>query len=258
MSITQNLSTSLSGKHLLFSLLILFFSNLASADSLLVWLAEERSGVREIANSSHPLVGELRNQVESPISLLTPLLDLADQQMIDVNVLWQGDQEAIMNGSARYNPDIVVVGRVDVGGTEPLTEWLMWLSGERTSLSTQGDWALQVSELLAYVDQQIPESGSSATASSSQASPLAIVPSVALPGYQVTIYGLAQPQDYLQASSELRDMLGGSLIRPVSFNAGILRLNIQYDGAISGLQGEINRHLRFNERPEKQLEFSWN
>ncbi|MCD8514205.1 MAG: DUF2066 domain-containing protein [Nitrincola sp.] len=56
------------------------------ADTVLVWLAEERAGVREVAPQSHPIIRELRAQVESPISVLIPLMDLTDQLFIDADI----------------------------------------------------------------------------------------------------------------------------------------------------------------------------
>lgn len=249
---SQNTITPLSGKSVLLSLFIVFFSSTLYADTLLMWSVEERAGSRDLASASHPLVTELRSQMSESLSLLTPLMDLIDQQAVDATTLWRGDQEIILDASSRYSPDHILVARIDEDGFEPLTEWLIWLSGERLALSTQGDWSKQAGELLAFVlDHAVQQPDITPE-------PLTLSPTLIVPGFSLTLYQLHQPADFLEATDALRKMFGQSAIRVVSFNAGILRVSIQYEGAQSGLQRELQSHPRFNEMPDGQLEFSWN
>lgn len=245
----------LNRKSILTLLLMLLPCHAVVADTLLVWMAEERAGVRDVAPAAHPLASELRRQVASPVSVLSPLMDLTDQQAITADRLWQGDAQAVLAASARYAPDYIVLARMDAQGAEPFTEWLIWHQGNRQSLSTQGDWPVQAERLLAFVSEL---SDRVAAEPDQLTAPLALAPVMAPSGYLLTLYRLDQPADFLDAMAQLRELFGSQSIRPVSFNAGTLRVSIDYEGAISGLRGELQRHPRFNALPDGQLEFFWN
>ncbi|WP_417582823.1 DUF2066 domain-containing protein [Nitrincola sp.] len=255
---TKHKSSRLKWKQTLAILLLLLPLKGIAAESMLVWLAEEQAGVRDFATTSHPLIRGLRTSAPSSLAVLSPLMDLADQQSLSVDALWRGADEAVLSASMRYAADTVVVGRVDAGGTEPFTEWVVWQDGERQLLSTQGDWQVQVDELLASL------SASSTSAPSVAADPNAIVAPLSLPGqmtppgYLVTVYRLNQAGDYLQVMDLFTERLGAQAVIPVSFNAGTLRVSIDYEGAVSALQRDLLRGSQLTELPDGQLEFVWN
>lgn len=244
----------------IFVALFLILSSLpAMADTVLVWLAEERAGVREVAPQSHPIIRELRAQVESPISVLIPLMDLTDQLFIDADILWRGDQEAILNASARYSSSRILVGRV-IEGVRPVTEWILWTSGDRSTLTTQGDWSEQVNQLFAALnptlglDQLLGE-----PIQQRDAEPINLAPLPGIQGYHVTIFDLIMPTDFLDATSILREMFGQNSVRMISFNSGILQVSIDFEGSANALQRELAAHSRLAARSaEGRLEFTWN
>ncbi|TVQ70136.1 MAG: DUF2066 domain-containing protein [Oceanospirillales bacterium] len=262
MSMTRNSTTRVSAKRFLLSFLLLISSSSLAADTLIIWLAEERAGVRDMAAISHPVVRELRSQLPSSLTLLTPLMDLTDQMFIDANILWQGDQDTIQSASARYSTEHILVARI-IEGTRPLTEWLIWLSGDRKTFSTQGEWSAQAAEVIAFINENVDLSSiddmtNDAFNNQSEAQPLDLAPIPGLAGYQVIIYDLIMPMDFLDATETLREMFGESAVRMISFNSGILQVNIDYEGALSGLQRELQAHPRFSEKSDARLEFTWN
>ena len=262
MSKTRSSTTRVSAKRILLSFLLLFSSASMAAETLLIWVAEERGGVRELASVSHPIVGELRSQLTPSLTLLTPLMDLTDQQLIDIDTLWQGNQDIIQTASARYSTEHILVARI-VEGAQPLTEWLIWLSGDRKTFSTQGDWSSQAAELFAFIteftDTLANDDGlGDLSINQVEAQPLDLAPMPGLSGYQVVIYGLILPTDFLDATATLREVFGESSVKMISFNAGILRVNVEYEGALSGIQRELEVHPRFTEISDSRLEFTWN
>ncbi|WP_151671172.1 DUF2066 domain-containing protein [Nitrincola schmidtii] len=262
MSMTRSSTTRVSAKKFLLSFLLLFSSSSVTADTLLIWLAEERAGVRDLAAISHPVVRELRAQLPPSLTLLTPLMDLTDQMFIDADILWQGDQDTIQSASARYSTEHILVARI-IEGARPLTEWLIWLSGDRKTISTQGEWSAQAADVIAFIAENADLSSTEDVTNDTfsdeaEAQPLDLAPIPSLAGYQVIVYNLIMPMDFLDATETLREMFGESAVRMISFNAGILRVNIDYEGALSGLQRELQAHPRFSEISDARLEFTWN
>ncbi|KGK42695.1 hypothetical protein LH51_05220 [Nitrincola sp. A-D6] len=195
-----------------------------AAESVLVWLAEERAGVRDYATTGHPLIGGLRVSASGSLVVLSPLMDLADQQVLSVEALWQGADDAILAASARYAADAVVVGRIDAGGAEPFTEWVIWQGGERQVLSTQGEWQSQADSLLTNIHQAAPSSSANASLDPDAiTAPLPLSGLMTPPGHLLTIYRLNQVGNYLQVMDLLKERLGSQAVIPVSFNAGTLR-----------------------------------
>lgn len=256
---TKHESSRLKWKQTLAMLLLLLPLKGIAAESMLVWLAEERSGVRDFAATSHPLIRSLRASAPSSLAVLSPLMDLADQQALSVEALWQGADETVLSASTRYAADAVVVGRVDAGGAEPFTEWVIWQDGERQLLSTQGDWQAQADNLLAGISQSTAFASSAAVLDPDMiTAPLPLTGLMAPPGYLVTVYRLNQVGDYLRVMDLLTEHLGSEAVIPVSFNAGTLRVSVAYDGAVSALQRDLLSTFQLTELPDGQLEYFWN
>lgn len=255
----QRKSNRLNWKQTLAMLLLLLPLNSVAAESMLVWLAEEQAGTRDYATTGHPLIGSLRVSAPPSTIVLSPLMDLADQQALSVEDLWLGVDEAVLSASARYAADTVVAGRIDAGGSEVFTEWVIWQDGERKSLSTQGDWQGQADSLLASISQ-LTGSASTRTVLEPEAiaAPLPLSRLTTSPGYLVTVYRLNQVGDYLQVMDLLKERLGAEAVIPVSFNAGTLRVSIDYNGAVSALHRDLLRGSQLTELPGGQLEFFWN
>ena len=261
MSITRNSMIRVSAKRLVLSFLLLLSSGSANAETLLIWLAEERGGIREVAATSHPVVGEIRSQLPSPLTLLTPLMDLTDQQFIDVDVLWQGNQEVILAASSRYSTEHIMVGRI-VEGDQPITEWLLWLSGERKNLSTQGEWSRQAADLTNYITNQrepvlVENNVDGHSTERAEATPMEIEPLPHLSGFHVVIYNLALAADFLDATATLRELFGASAVRIIRLNDGVLRVNVDDEEGIAAIQQALAAHPRFIEVSESGLEFTW-
>ncbi len=87
----------------------------ANRPAVLVWLVKDDAGEgRQLVSlrGDDPLA-EAADQValERGLPLIKPLLDLEDQLSANPDALWQRDQQAIAEASARYSADAVLVGR---------------------------------------------------------------------------------------------------------------------------------------------------
>jgi len=86
----------------------------ADRPTVLAWIAVEEDGVRRIvsAGSGGELVGALRRRARlRGLTVSLPVMDLADHAITPATV-WGRFWEAIESASPRYNPDLIVVGRV--------------------------------------------------------------------------------------------------------------------------------------------------
>lgn len=105
----------------------------------LAWLAVAAEGTPTVlsAESDHPLAEGLRLRArQRGIEIALPLLDNEDTARISVADVWYRFPYAIEQATARYAPDVLLLGR---GRADPLgqwvTEWEFRLDGGRRSFS---------------------------------------------------------------------------------------------------------------------------
>lgn len=86
----------------------------ADRPTILAWVAVEQDGLRRIvsAGSDDALVAAVRARArQRGLAVSLPVMDLADHAIASATV-WGRFWGAIETASARYNPDLIVVGRV--------------------------------------------------------------------------------------------------------------------------------------------------
>ena len=86
----------------------------ADRPTVLAWVAVEEHGTRRIVSAGRAdgLVGSVRSRARlRGLAVSLPVMDLADHAVTPATV-WGRFFEAIESASARYNPDLIVVGRV--------------------------------------------------------------------------------------------------------------------------------------------------
>jgi hypothetical protein len=100
----------------------------------LLWLAAEQHGRRRLlggSDESEPLASITDLAKRRGIPLVLPLLDLEDQQRIKVNDVWINFQDNILNASARYPSEAILVGRLlDLGNGRWQGRWSLNLDGQ--------------------------------------------------------------------------------------------------------------------------------
>ena len=105
----------------------------------LAWLAAEEDGAAIVLSrdSIHPLADGLRRRArERGIEIALPAMDAEDARRVSAQDVWFRFPDAIDRATARYAPDLVLLGH---GQAQPLgrwvTEWELWLGGGRESYS---------------------------------------------------------------------------------------------------------------------------
>ena len=105
----------------------------------LVWLAVEDRGERYVVSADdesdvHKQMVEVARQRGVPV--LFPLMDLEDQSQARFSDIWGGFFEHVLKASARYNPQAILIGRLNrspSGGWS--ARWYMDVGGKTASWS---------------------------------------------------------------------------------------------------------------------------
>ncbi len=105
----------------------------------LVWLAVEDRGERYVVSADdesdvHKQMVEVARQRGVPV--LFPLMDLEDQSQARFSDIWGGFFEHVLKASARYNPQAILIGRLNrspSGGWS--ARWYMDVAGKTASWS---------------------------------------------------------------------------------------------------------------------------
>lgn len=102
---------------------------------LLVWLVEDQWPEGRQLLRDKAVQSQLRAQaLTRGLPLTFPIWDLQDQMAVDLDQLWQFDQQALQAASARYQPDVIVVGRFSRTSSGELRGVWQWLDAGQTDL----------------------------------------------------------------------------------------------------------------------------
>lgn len=122
---------------------------------VLLWLATESSGRRELLNLEYDMASRdavLREAATRGMPLQLPLMDLEDQAGLQAADLWSEYDAGIRAASARYQSEAILVGRLtERSGGKWLGSWSLLDKGGRQAFQTP---ALAMPEALSFaVDQ---------------------------------------------------------------------------------------------------------
>jgi hypothetical protein len=111
----------------------------AERPDTLVWLAVEERGRRYIVSAQDETVA--RKQVQQAakqrgIPLLFPLMDLQDQTQVRFSDVWGGFFDRVLEASARYDPQAVLIGRLNRSSSGSwAARWSLRVAGNTTAWS---------------------------------------------------------------------------------------------------------------------------
>ena len=106
----------------------------------LVWLAVEERGSRYLVSADDD--GEVHQQIiqaakQRGVPVLFPLLDLEDQARVRFSDIWGGFFDKVVEASARYSPQAVLIGRLNRSVSGGWTaRWHMVVAGQSSSWTT--------------------------------------------------------------------------------------------------------------------------
>jgi hypothetical protein len=99
-----------------------------SRPKVLVWLVEDSvehgKQMMGSASESDVVKGLLKGARYRGIPIEFPLMDFQDQVALGVQALWDLDEQAIMDGSERYRPEVILVGKYTT--TSSGATWSNW------------------------------------------------------------------------------------------------------------------------------------
>jgi hypothetical protein len=112
-------------------------------ERVLVWAVLQQGGERTLvgAASDLPLVNGLTAEARARgLPLTLPLLDLQDQLAVDPAAVWGRLSQVVDAASARYDADIVVLGRITADGSGGFaSDWEFWIDGTLIPYAAEGD-----------------------------------------------------------------------------------------------------------------------
>lgn len=107
----------------------------ANRPSTLVWLIEDQWPDGKVPVRDEAAIAALRAQAAvRGLPLQFPLWDLEDQMQASPDQLWQFERESLTRASARYQPNLILVGRYSVTSAGELRGVWQWLDGDSTDL----------------------------------------------------------------------------------------------------------------------------
>ena len=112
----------------------------------LVWLVVDDQKQRTLIGNSTAHISRIhieQEAVKKGLPFRLPLLDLADQSKLQVTDVWGNFEDTILDASARYQADAVLVGRIYLSFAKTWNaRWSLYSAGERH------DWDVGNSETL--------------------------------------------------------------------------------------------------------------
>ncbi len=117
-----------------------------SRPGVLVWLAAEQGGARELVSPEMPLAKALRDAADARgLPVQWPLLDLEDQSRLSAADVWSDYSEGIEQASSRYNQPLVLAGRLrQVAADHWEARWSLYRQDRpQEDFTTTGEHAAQ-------------------------------------------------------------------------------------------------------------------
>jgi hypothetical protein len=167
--------------------------------SILVWLGQEQGPRRELVSLERER--RLRQHLESVgrsrgMTFLWPLMDIEDRNAIRVSDLWGGFEENIRYASTRYQPDVILVGRMTQQGSDSWRgEWMLHLPDKVNR------WQTRANSKFALADEGLNQAV--------DALALRYAPQQAGQGeseIRIRVHGLSRLEDYVLVKEYLQSL----------------------------------------------------
>ncbi|HET6726031.1 MAG TPA: DUF2066 domain-containing protein [Gammaproteobacteria bacterium] len=103
----------------------------------IVWIAyQQGDGQRHIVGSEAP--GEVLANVQHAAKLrgvpvIFPLMDVQDRAHIAFSDVWGGFTAPVVQASQRYQPDAILIGKIDTNGANASARWTLVMGGKSTN-----------------------------------------------------------------------------------------------------------------------------
>ena len=164
---------------------------------------------------------------------MLPLLDLNDQQAVSPGDLWGGFEAPVMQASARYRADAVLVGRLEQQASGAWSSrWQLYYQGRDQQFSPVGSLSEQLATVVDSVSDQLL---------SSLAQPAG---EYVEEGIVLEVSRLSSIADYLALLDYLRELPPVDKVLPSQLEADRVTLRVQVQGGVAALQEAIRLNPR--------------
>lgn len=211
----------------------------------LVWLALRDGGEREILTEEAArdrVPGLLEAAEDRGIPLMFPIMDLADRRAVSFGDIWGGFDEQVLDASARYGANAILIGRVDQGSDQVRARWSLYEpEGDRrwqtTAEARDHVLAAGIDETADYFANRFAVIGGSDTADDR---------------IELRIRDLARLEDYVQVERYLNDLTPVDNVRLESLE----RDTAVFSLAVRGGRNTLDQAIRLGDRlvPEETPE----
>lgn len=193
---------------------------------VLTWVAVDDGQRRYLlgAEDDDPLVAQLRAAARRQnLELVLPLLDLEDQSKVTFTRVQEGDLDALMAASARYQPQAVLVGSLQSAASGWSGRWGLRHAG------SDSQWVADTAPLATLLEQSlIPAAGRLVTR--------APAPSADTASARVTvrIEGVSRLQDYARVDRYVRELPPVRRAELVAAQGQLLEYAVDVQGGAQG------------------------
>lgn len=204
----------------------------AERPDTLVWLVVEDRGRRYVVAAQDGTQAGQQLELASRqrgIPLLFPLMDLEDQSKVRFSDLWGGFFEHAIEASQRYNPQAILIGRLNRSRTGSwVARWNLQVAGSPTSWTNTDN---RLAGVLGNGIDNVADTLASRLAVRDAGSPSGMV-SVRIDDVR-TLTAYARVNDYLASLTAVRQLQVAE-VGPAS-----VRYALQLDGSLQGLTQTI-------------------
>lgn len=198
----------------------------------LVWLAVEERGRRYIVSAQDDTQARrLLDQAAQRrgVPLLFPLLDLEDQSQVRFSDIWGGFHERVLAAAARYDPQAVVIGRLQQGPSGSwVARWELRVAGQTSR------WSDSNSTLDGVLEAGIDNVADNLAARLAVSTSVALGTLVSITVQDInTLAAYARVTDYLASLTAVSQLQ----VREVADSA--VQYNLQLNGTLPGLTQTI-------------------
>lgn len=194
----------------------------------LLWLAiDDGRGPRLVSSAQAGAVSTLTTTARNRgLRIEFPLLDLQDQSAVRVEDVWNGQHQALVQASARYQSGVQLVGRLLRTGSSWQGVWTLIDNGQALSQWRSSD-----------VDPLVVLAAGANGAADALTERYAVPATSGAPGeYVVELLGIDSAEEYLRATAHLGGLGVVRELHVVSAGGDRLRLRLVLGTGLDGLQ----------------------
>ncbi len=205
----------------------------AERPDTLLWLAVEDRGKRYVVSADdesdvHEQIVQVANQRGVPI--LFPLMDLEDQSQARFSDIWGGFFDHVLKASARYNPQAVLIGRLNrsvSGGWS--ARWYMDVAGKTTS------WSDSRQQLAALLQQGMDDTADQLASRFSVANSSSSANVVS-----ISVDGVRSLADYARINAYLASLTSIIDVQVEQVSASQVQYSLQINGGLQALTRTVS------------------